>query len=69
MTSEKPTLEKADKVAIAVAVAFFFVFSGLLMNESYKHNKKQQAAQVQKFVKKAKNDNAKMINFNLQHTK
>jgi hypothetical protein len=50
MKSEQPILEKADKIAIAVAVVFFFVVSGLLMNDQKERVKKQQAEQIQKAV-------------------
>ena len=69
MKSEQPILEKADKIAIAVAVAFFFVFSGLLMNDQKERAKKQQAEQIQKAVKTTKTDNVKAIKFYQQNTK
>lgn len=69
MKSEQPILEKADKIAIAVAVAFFFVVSGLLMNDCNKRAKKQQVEQIQKAVEKTKTDNVKAIKFYQQNTK
>lgn len=69
MKSEQPILEKADKIAIAVAVAFFFVVSGLLMNDQKERAKKQQAEQIQKAVKTTKTDNVKAIKFYQQNTK
>ena len=69
MKSEQPILEKADKIAITVAVAFFFVVSGLLMNDQKERTKKQQAEQIQKAVKTTKTDNVKAIKFYQQNTK
>ena len=69
MKSEQPILEKADKIAIAVAVAFFFVVSGLLMNDCNKRAKKLQAEKTQNAVEKAKTDNVKAIKFYQQNTK
>lgn len=69
MKSEQPILEKADKIAIAVAVAFFFVVSGLLMNDQKERAKKQQAEQIQKAVETTKTDNVKAIKFYQQNTK
>lgn len=69
MKSEQPILEKADKIAITVAVAFFFVFSGLLINDQKEWAKKQQAEQIQKAVKTTKTDNVKAIKFYQQNTK
>ena len=69
MESDKPILEKADKIAIAVAVAFFFVVSGLLMNDCNKRTKELQAEQIQKAVKTTKTDNVKAIKFYQQNTK
>ena len=56
MESDKPILEKADKIAIAVAVALFFVCSGLLINDCNKRTKELQAEQIQKAVEKTKTD-------------
>lgn len=69
MKSEQPILEKADKIAIAVAVAFFFVVSGLLMNDCNKRTKELQAEQIQKAVEKAKTNNVTTIKFYQQNTK
>lgn len=69
MKSEQPILEKADKIAITVAVVFFFVFSGLLINDQKERAKKQQAEQIQKAVKTTKTDNVKAIKFYQQNTK
>lgn len=69
MKSEQPILEKADKIAITVAVVFFFVVSGLLMNDQKERAKKQQAEQIQKAVKTTKTDNVKAIKFYQQNTK
>ncbi len=47
--NKKPMLEKADKIAIAVAIAAFLTFSGMLLNESNKmHKKIATQEQIQK---------------------
>ena len=69
MKSEQPILEKADKIAITVAVALFFVFSGLLINDQKEQAKKQQAEQIQKAVEKTKTNNVKAIKIYQQNTK
>lgn len=68
MNQDKVVLEKADKVAIAVAVMAFLTISVLL----YKHQQNTHAQQAQKTeqaVKKAQARNAKTINFELQKTR
>lgn len=69
MESDKPILEKADKIAIAVAVALFFVCSGLLINDCNKRTKELQTEKTQNAVEKAKTDNVKAIKFYQQNTK
>lgn len=69
MESDKPVLERADKIAITVAVAFFFVFSGLLSTDRNEYEKKEQAQQIQKAVEKVKTDSTRTIQFNTQNTK
>jgi hypothetical protein len=69
MKSDKPVLERADKIAIAVAVALFFVFSGLLMNDCNKRAKELQAEKTQNAVEKAKTNNVTTIKFYQQNTK
>ena len=46
--NNKVILEKADKIAIAVAIAMFLVYSAGLMNTTNKLHKKQKIEQVQK---------------------
>ena len=69
MKSEKPILERADKIAIAVAVAAFLVYSVLLTNDHHRYVNKQQAEQTQKAVEKAKSDTVKTVQFYQQNTK
>ena len=69
MESDKPILEKADKIAIAVAVALFFVCSGLLINDCNKRTKELQAEKTQNAVEKAKTNNVTTIKFYQQNTK
>ena len=69
MESDKPILEKSDKIAIAVAVALFFVCSGLLINDCNKRTKELQAEKTQNAVEKAKTNNVTTIKFYQQNTK
>ena len=68
MKHDTVVLEKADKVAIAVAIAAFLVISGFLLKESTDSHA-QQAQKAEQAVKQAKANNAKTINFNLQKTR
>lgn len=58
-------LETADKVAIALACAFFLAVSGMIMNENNKLNKRlEKQEQLQKAQKQIQN--AKAIQFSKQ---
>ena len=68
MKHDTVVLEKADKVAIAVAIAAFLVISGFLLKESAA-NHAHQAQKAEQAVKQAHANNAKTIDFNLQKTR
>ena len=68
MKHDTVVLEKADKVAIAVAIAAFLVISGFLLKESA-DNHAHQTQKAEQAVKQAKANNAKTIDFNLQKTR
>lgn len=68
MKHDTVVLEKADKVAIAVAIAAFLVISGFLLKESA-DNHAHQIQKAEQAVKQAHANNAKTIDFNLQKTR
>ena len=68
MKHDTVVLEKADKVAIAVAIAAFLVISGFLLKESAA-NHAHQAQKAEQAVKQAQTNNAKTIDLNLQKTR
>ena len=65
MNQDKVVLEKADKVAIAVAIMAFLTISVLLYKEQHDRHA-QQAQKTEQAVKKAQTCNAKTINFESQ---
>lgn len=68
MNQDTVVLEKADKVAIAVAVMAFLTISVLLYKEQ-QNTHAQQAQKTEQAVKKAQTCNAKTINFESQKTR